>query len=188
MDEQVLRAMARWPDVPAVFGWLRLDRRGQWYLIDRGMPGFDESVHGAGSVITSPPIIAFIERNYACDELGRWFWQNGPQRVFVDLDIAPWIIRVLGSGSGAHLITHCGQPFGPLHSAGLNDEGDLLLRSAQGWGAVHDLDLAALALEETADGLRLQVNEATGTRALIARTLRAPQDFQKKPRSSPRLL
>ncbi|HMN64893.1 MAG TPA: DUF2946 family protein, partial [Burkholderiaceae bacterium] len=41
MDEQVLHAMARWPDVPAVWGWLRLDRRGRWLLVDRGRPGFD---------------------------------------------------------------------------------------------------------------------------------------------------
>ncbi|MBM3409976.1 MAG: DUF2946 family protein, partial [Betaproteobacteria bacterium] len=63
-DPLVLRAMARWPNVPAVFGWLRLDPRGHWLLIDRGRPDFDETLHGLGSPITSPAIIEFIGRNY----------------------------------------------------------------------------------------------------------------------------
>ena len=32
MDERVLRSMAKWPDVPDVYGWLSLDRRGNWLL------------------------------------------------------------------------------------------------------------------------------------------------------------
>ncbi len=183
MDEQVLRAMARWPNVPAVFGWLRLDRRGQWHLIDRGMPGFDEALHGAGSPITSPPIIAFIERNYTCDEQGRWFWQNGPQRVFVDLDIAPLIIRVLGSGTQARFVTHCGHLFGPVQSAHFGDEGVLLLRSAQGVGAVHDLDLGALALEQTNEVLSLHITDKQGLRVLSLRDLPKPTGFERTPRS-----
>lgn len=34
MDAQVIAAMAKWPDVAAVFGWLRLDARGHWWLRD----------------------------------------------------------------------------------------------------------------------------------------------------------
>jgi len=64
MDEQVLRAMARWPNVPAVYGWLRLGRRGQWFLIDRNSPGFDERIHGEGSPIGNVQINEFIARNY----------------------------------------------------------------------------------------------------------------------------
>ena len=32
MDEIVLRSMLKWPNVPSVYGWLRLDRRGQWLI------------------------------------------------------------------------------------------------------------------------------------------------------------
>ena len=32
MDDSVIRAMTRWPNVPAVYGWLGLDRRGCWRL------------------------------------------------------------------------------------------------------------------------------------------------------------
>ena len=37
----------------------------------------------------------FIARNYEADEHGRWFFQNGPQRVFVDLELAPLVLGVV---------------------------------------------------------------------------------------------
>ena len=148
MDDLVRDAMARWPDVPAVYGWLRLDRRGQWMLVDRGQPGFDERLHGLGSPITSPQILDFIGRNYECDEQGRWFWQNGPQRVFVDLELAPLVLRVLGTGPEARLVTQTGHAVSRVDAAWTSPEGDLLLETDLGPGAIHDLDLAALALEE----------------------------------------
>ena len=148
MDELVLEAMARWPNVPAVHGWLRLDRRGQWMLVDRGRPGFDERLHGLGSPITSPQIVAFICRNYGCDDQGRWFWQNGPQRVYVDLEVAPLVLRVLGTGAQARLVTHTGDPVGRVDAAWSSPEGELILETDLGPGAIHDLDLAALELTE----------------------------------------
>ena len=72
MDEVVLRAMAKWPNVPAVYGWLALDRRGNW-LIKR-------------ETIANDGLNAFISRNYLHDEAGQWYFQNGPQRVYVELD------------------------------------------------------------------------------------------------------
>ena len=71
MDDLVRRAMQRWPDVPAVYGWLRLDRRGRWMLVDRGRLGFDEVRDAAGSPITSEQIVEFIGRNYQADPQGR---------------------------------------------------------------------------------------------------------------------
>jgi hypothetical protein len=152
-DPLVVRAMARWPDVPAVYGWLRLDRRGGWHLIDRGRPGFDPVRDAAGSPITSTPILDFIARNYAGDESGRWFWQNGPQRVYVTLDSAPLILRVLGTGAQVRLITHTGLEFGRITRAALGPEGEILLASDLGCGAIHDLDTAALSLEQSRDGV-----------------------------------
>ena len=32
MDEIVARSLAKWPNVPAVYGWLELDRRGNWLI------------------------------------------------------------------------------------------------------------------------------------------------------------
>ncbi|MBK8763245.1 MAG: DUF2946 family protein [Burkholderiaceae bacterium] len=148
IDDLVEQAMRRWPSVPAVFGWLRLDRRGHWLLIDRGRPGFDETLHGQGSEITSPPILDFLGRNYLGDEQGRWHWQNGPQRVFVDLDLAPLILRVLGEGSGTRLSTHTGFLVDPGAGAWLDEAGNLFLQTSLGPGVVHDLDLAQLNFEE----------------------------------------
>ena len=32
MDPSVLNALERWPEVPAVYGWLSLSARGDWRL------------------------------------------------------------------------------------------------------------------------------------------------------------
>ena len=79
MDDIVKQAMARWPNVPHVYGWLSLDRRGVWRI--------------KNDTVTSELIAAFIGRNYASDDAGRWFFQNGPQRVFVALEYTPFIYR-----------------------------------------------------------------------------------------------
>jgi hypothetical protein len=151
IDDQVKAAMARWPNVPAVFGWLRLDRRGRWMLIDRGRPGFDEALHGAGSEITSPPILDFIGRNYLSDDQGRWYWQNGPQRAFVDLDLAPLVVRVLGDAPNQSLVTHTGYPVQTIHQVHCDTDGTLWLLTEHGPGCLDDRDLGALELELDAD-------------------------------------
>ncbi len=146
IDDQVLRAMARWPNVPAVHGWLRLGRRGRWLLVDRGAPGFDEALHGAGSEITSPPIVDFIGRNYQADAEGCWHWQNGPQRVFVDIELAPLYFRVMGEAPAQSLITHTGYPVARISLATADADGNLWLGTELGPGCIDDRDLGALDL------------------------------------------
>lgn len=151
MDEAVEHAMKRWPHVPAVFGWLRLDARGHWHLIQRDAPGFNPEEHGRGEPITSPPIIDFIGRNYAVDEQGRWFWQNGPQRVYVSLDAAPLILRVLESVADAskhRLVSHTGYLVNDIQDACIDRQGRIFLRCELGPAMIHDLDLAQLAIDE----------------------------------------
>lgn len=133
MDESVARAMQRWPDVPRVYGWLRLDRRGRWRV---KMP------HGGFDTITHPGVIAFIGRNYACDGEGRWFFQNGPQRVLVALDPTPWIYRL--QDEGARVETHTGQKPANVSGAWLTDDGGLVLATELGVGLLHDRDLGAI--------------------------------------------
>ena len=82
MDEQVLRSLVKWPNVPACYGWLALDRRGQWRMRDE----FAQTNKLRGQVIEHAVLKDFISRNYASDTLGRYFFQNGPQRVFITLD------------------------------------------------------------------------------------------------------
>ena len=73
-----------------------------------------------GQVIQHLALNDFISRNYAVDELGRYFFQNGPQRVFVTLDTTPWIVRLIPSEQGLRLITQCKTHLEP--SAALSDE------------------------------------------------------------------
>ena len=116
MDEQVLRSLIKWPNVPHCFGWLALDRRGQWRMRDE----FVQDNQLAGSVIQHAALNEFISRNYACDSLGRYFFQNGPQRVFITLDATPWIARIIPSESGPQLLTQCGTQIKP--QGALSDE------------------------------------------------------------------
>ena len=116
MDEQVLRSLIKWPNVPHCFGWLALDRRGQWRMRDE----FAQTNQLTGSVIQHAALNEFISRNYACDSLGRYFFQNGPQRVFITLDATPWIVRIIPSESGPQLLTQCGTQIKP--QGALSDE------------------------------------------------------------------
>ena len=116
MDEQVLRSLIKWPNVPDCFGWLALDRRGQWRMRD----AFAQQNKLPGQVITHIALNEFISRNYVCDHLGRYFFQNGPQRVFITLDATPWIVRITPSTDGLQLITQCDSSIKP--SGALSDE------------------------------------------------------------------
>ena len=127
MDKRVLRAMAKWPNVPAVYGWVTLDRRGRWRL--------------DGGLVRNRTTIEAINRNYGCDQQGRSFYQNGPQRAYVNLEYTPWIYVLDGGGS---LHTHTNVPLARLKGVWLDDESNLLLDSDHGIGAVSDVDLDAL--------------------------------------------
>jgi hypothetical protein len=175
MDDAVLKAMARWPDVPDVFGWLSLDRRGRWCL--RGEP------------ITHPGAVGFIARNYQSDRFGRWYFQNGPQRVHVALDYAPWIYRVDGVGD---FLTHTGLPVTRIERVLADEEGNLLLVTEHGVGLVDDRDLTTVAerlsgLEASAGTVRGQWFEETGRRLPVepVRQNRVSAEFGFQPDPQP---
>ena len=119
--------MAKWPDVPAVFGWLGLDRRGRWRL--------------RGELIAHDAANRFIDRNYACDEAGRWFFQNGPQRVFVSLEYAPFVYRLDDAGM---LTAHTGRPAGVPVAASLDEAQNVTVVTDLGPGLIDDRDLECL--------------------------------------------
>ena len=116
MDPQVLRSIVKWPDVPHCFGWLALDRRGQWRMRDE----YAQQNQLSGNVIRHEALNECIARNYACDALGRYFFQNGPQRVFITLDTTPWIVRLIPDSSSLKLLTQCQSTFTP--TGALSDE------------------------------------------------------------------
>ena len=116
MDEQVLRSLIKWPNVPHCFGWLALDRRGQWRMRDE----FAQANNLPGNAIQHTALNEFIARNYACDTKGKYFFQNGPQRVFITLDATPWIVRIIPSDAEPNLLTQCQSSFKP--QGALSDE------------------------------------------------------------------
>jgi hypothetical protein len=117
--------------VPAVFGWIALDRRGTWLLRNER--------------IAHPGIRAFINRNYGRDGAGRWFFQNGPQRVYVSLEYTPFIYRARETpGDMVAIETQGGNHVDAVCGAWLDDEGNLLLETGYGIGVVHDQDLECL--------------------------------------------
>lgn len=126
MDDWVIKALQRWPNVPALFGWLGLDRRGRWLI--------------QGETISHPRIVATINRNYAADEHGRWYFQNGPQRGYLQLQSTPLIVFVAEDASG--LVTHTGQIIERVTNAYLDEEGSLVLLTEHGPGELIGSDLA----------------------------------------------
>lgn len=145
MDELVRQAMAKWPNVPDCHGWLGLDCRGQWYMRDdqaQAIGSFQSGVPGAkGSVLRHDKLIEFIERNYEADAQGRWFFQNGPQRVFVELELSPWVWRLTADG----LLVGQGGKTVPAGDGWLDQHGRLYMDSAIGLGLVHSLDVPLAA-------------------------------------------
>jgi hypothetical protein len=138
VDPSVLQAMARWPKVPAVYGWLALDRRGNWLLKDPAGGGFGRVGNAA--------LREFIGRNYTADERGRWYFQNGPQRVFVALAYAPLVLRYEGEA----LVDHCGRATRACATF-VDEEGSVLIHGERGLGLLDDRDLALFATRLGAD-------------------------------------
>lgn len=155
MDDIVIRSMLKWPDVPDVYGWLRLDRRGNWRL----RSGEGAAAEGFGP-IGNAAFREFIARNYSADDRGRWYFQNGPQRVFVQLDYAPFVFRAEKTA----FVDQCGQASAQLEGAWLDEEGSLLLKVSGRVGLLDDRDLAEMADEVEAGSL-----DRPGARVDVAR-------------------
>lgn len=150
MDDIVKAALAKWPNVPDCTGWLLLDRRGQWRMRDEGAQARGE----LGTPIRHAALIGFIERNYERAPDGRWFFQNGPQRVFVELAYTPWIVRLARRACGEPTLTdHTGAPFEPA-AAFVDDQGGVLFVDASSparAALLHDHDLDVFAELATLD-------------------------------------
>jgi hypothetical protein len=148
-------AIAKWPNVPACYEWLSLDRRGDWRL--------------QGERVMHRGLIEFMNRQYTSDAAGNWFVQNGPQRVFVDLAYTPWIFR----REGEALITHTGQAAGRVHAVYLDSEGSILLETVTGFGLLDDRDLSAF-LNECRDPRSGRVADDAILLDLMAGSMAAP--------------
>lgn len=135
MDDLVKQALAKWPNVPHCHGWLALDARGGWRMRDEraqalNLPG-DKIVHGA--------LLGFIARNYAHDARGCWFFQNGPQRVYLTLEATPYIAR---TDPVQGFVLHTGAPLGAPDAVFLCTTGELILQHGEVVAQLDDRDLA----------------------------------------------
>lgn len=154
MDDIVRQAMAKWPKVPFCYGWLGLDARGHWYLRDEQAQASGPFAQGTrdskGSLLQHEKLIAFIGRNYEADAAGQWYFQNGPQRVYVELEATPFVWR-LEPGRHDDVAAHTGHT-ARVQECIVDETGRVYLQTSLGFGLVHsqDVPLAAEAVESGA--------------------------------------
>lgn len=139
MDDIVKQALAKWPNVPDCYGWLGLDARGRWYLRDDATQAQGPFPQVKGSLLEHEKLIEFIERNYEPDAQGQWSFQNGPQRVYVELEATPIIWRVQPDFA---VVAHTGRRTA-VQDCLMDAEGRVYLTSELGVGLVHTLDVLA---------------------------------------------
>jgi hypothetical protein len=154
MDDIVRQAIAKWPNVPHCFGWLGLDARGNWYMRDDQaqaagpFAGGTPNAASKGSLLKHDKLVDFVQRNYESDAEGQWFFQNGPQRVYVELEATPLIWRVDAAPDFA-VTAHTGQA-ARVQRCVVDEHGRVYLETDAGFGLVHTLDMthAADAIEQ----------------------------------------
>jgi len=145
MDDLVKQALAKWPNVPDCYGWLGLDARGNWFMRDDRVQA-QGAFTGAGpqskgSQLKHEKLIDFIQRNYEPDALGQWYFQNGPQRVYVELEATPLIWRIKDDGA---IHDHRGNAAQLQHCL-LDEQGRVYLVTDVGFGLVHSMDMLQVA-------------------------------------------
>ena len=69
MDDIVKQGMAKWPNVPSVFGWLGLDSRGHWLI--------------KGGRISNTFVADFLGGNYEREEQGLCYFRNEHKGVLI---------------------------------------------------------------------------------------------------------
>ena len=181
MDDIVKQALVKWPNVPDCYGWLGLDARGNWFMRDDQAqalgPFISDNPLSKGSQLRHEKLIDFIQRNYESDQQGQWFFQNGPQRVYVELAAAPLIWRVSNDFS---IQDHAGRS-ARIQRCLMDEDGHLYLDADTGFGLVHSMDMshAADAVEQG-----LWVPQDVQARALPQRFgfVKSPQALQRRGR------
>ena len=189
MDDIVRQAIAKWPNVPACYGWLGLDARGNWFLRDDAAQaagrfastGRSEPPAGKGSRLEHEKLIDFIQRNYESDAAGQWFFQNGPQRVYVELELTPFVWRV-SDAPDFRVTAHTGQPARAQHCV-LDEHGRLYLETDLGFGLVHTQDMTHAA-DAVVQGLWMPQELPADSLPARFGYACSPQELQKLPKPS----
>ena len=155
MDELVKQALAKWPNVPHCYGWLGLDARGHWRMRDQQA----QQQQLPGDKIAHTALLGFINRNYDHDDRGCWFFQNGPQRVYLNLEATPYIAR---SDPQHGFVLQTGAPLEQIEQVYWCDNGMLILRQGDVVAQVDDRDISQVLDALHVDG------QAASDEALLA--------------------
>jgi hypothetical protein len=145
MDDIVKQAMAKWPNAPHCYGWLALDARGGWRMRDEAA----QQAGAAGDKLTNPALLGFINRNYGHDERGNWYFQNGPQRVYVNLEATPFIAR---TDPQQGLVLQTGQALAQIERVYLSNAGAVLFQAGEVVAQLDDRDVAQVLGKLQLDG------------------------------------
>lgn len=145
MDDIVKQAMAKWPNVPHCYGWLALDARGNWRMRDDAA----QRAGAPGDKLANAALVGFINRNYAHDDKGRWYFQNGPQRVYVNLEATPFIARTDPSQG---FVLQTGQALATVEAAYMTDAGAVILQAGEVVAQLDDRDVAQVLGRMELDG------------------------------------
>ena len=137
--------MAQWPNVPDCYGWLGLDARGAWRMRDERAQHLNEP----GDKVKQAALLGFINRNYCVDARGCWYFQNGPQRVYLNLEATPYIAR---TDPQQGLLLHTGEAFGPLERGFMTESGEMIVEGGGKVAQVDDRDVAQLMATLELDG------------------------------------
>ncbi len=161
MDDIVKAAIAKWPNVPHCYGWLGMDARGDYYMRDDAcqlagpFQSYRTNPRAKGSRITHDKLLAFIHRNYTHDERGAWYFQNGPQRVYVELENTPLVFRLDSKGQVATQT----ESLVAIEQVYTDEDGRLYIDTSSGFGEMHAQDmLQASDLLANSIGTAVQLN------------------------------
>jgi hypothetical protein len=134
MDDIVKAAMSKWPKVPHCYAWLALDARGNWRMRDERA----QALNLAGDTIRNSALQQFITRNYEVDAQGCWYFQNGPQKVYVDLEATPYIVQLLPTQQWR---LHTGDLMEMPEQAYLLEDGNMVIQAKKQLAQIDDRDL-----------------------------------------------
>jgi hypothetical protein len=123
VDQSTISAIAKWPDVPYCYGWLFLDRRGSFRIRNE----YSQKHHLPGELIKHSGMCDSIRRNIYIDPHNQYFFQNGPQRVYLSLAYCPYVVRFIPSQQYDWVLqNHLSQEIHPTRCF-LDEKGNILL-------------------------------------------------------------
>jgi hypothetical protein len=179
MDDIVKQALAKWPNVPDCYGWLGLSSRGAWFMRDERTQAYglfsSGTAQSRGSEVKHEKLIDFIQRNYEPDALGQWYFQNGPQRVYIELEITPLIWRLDIDGA----VQDQTGKFAQVKDCLMDEYGRIYLEADRGLGLVHTSDMNRVA-EAVELGLWVPKNVIAATLHQKYCYVMSPQSLLKK--------